>query len=146
MSSDCRAGLLLFAFVAASGCADWERGKAAADTAVVNPTDAGAGTDGATADTSARLGFAGPVHRALTDGCARCHSANGSARSSAFILNGDAATDRQQTLKFVNTDSPAASRLLSKTAGLGHGGGTIYASGTPEYRTILDWITQGGSP
>jgi hypothetical protein len=31
-------------------------------------------------------------------------------------------------------------------SGNGHGGGTIYAAGTPEYQTILNWIQQGAPP
>jgi hypothetical protein len=146
MSSERRATFAFVLVLFGHACADWERGKPAPDTAVATPADAGAADSSGGGDVTARLAFAGSVHRAITEGCARCHSANGSARSSAFILSGDAATDRQQVLKFVNPDSPAASRLLSKTAGLGHGGGTIYTASTPEYRTILDWITQGGSP
>lgn len=131
--------------ISASACADWERGKSAPDSGAATTADAAA-AETTSGDLAVRLSYAASVHRAITDGCARCHSANGSARSSAFVLNGDVAADRAQVLKFVNADNPAASRLLSKTAGMGHGGGTIYASGTPEYRTILDWITQGGSP
>ncbi len=33
--------------------------------------------------------------------------------------------------------------MLSKMSGNGHGGGTIYAAGSPEYETILHWIQQG---
>jgi hypothetical protein len=49
-------------------------------------------------------------------------------------------------VQFVNSENPAGSRLLVKGAGMGHGGGAIYAVGTPEYQTILQWITQGSAP
>src|SRR5881394_3176650 len=46
-------------------------------------------------------------------------------------------------LMFVDTSAPAGSRLLAKMTGNGHQGGTVYASGSPEYETVLHWIQQG---
>ena len=59
---------------------------------------------------------------------------------------GTAAADYTTVLNFVNTSTPASSRILAKMSGNGHGGGTIYAAGTPEYEKIWTWIQPGASP
>jgi hypothetical protein len=58
-------------------------------------------------------------------------------------LTGDAATDFVTVSGFINGNAPASSRLLTKMSGNGHGGGTVYAVGTPEYETVLQWIQEG---
>lgn len=103
----------------------------------------------------------GPADAAATDGgalsfaaditpllkiCTNCHVPGGAASSSALLFTGNAATDHTTVLKFVQTSAPASSRLLVKASGSGHGGGTIYAMGTPQYATILAWIQQGAPP
>jgi hypothetical protein len=126
-------------------CADLDRGQPL-------PIDAGADSGTTEADGGAEdrvpvaSSFARNVHPLLVDLCARCHSASGQASNSGLVLAGDAARDLTQVQRFINRDNPAASRLLTKGAGTGHGGGAIVASGTPEHRTILDWITQGSAP
>ena len=72
-----------------------------------------------------------------------CHVPGGAASGTALIFSGNAAADYTAVLKFVDTSAPAGSRILSKVSGNGHGGGTIYASGSPEYETLLAWIQQG---
>jgi hypothetical protein len=145
MSFERQALAVLIAF--SGSCVDWERGPPSPDTGMSSANDAGMGgaTDAA-GEAAARLSYATAVHPLMIDGCAHCHSAAGSARSSAFILSDNPTSDRQQVLKYVNPDNPAASRILAKTAGMGHGGGTVYAATTLQYRTILDWITQGSAP
>ena len=134
------------AIAAGAACADLERGDPRPDSAPAIAPD-GAAPDGAIApDAPAALSFARDVHRLVLDGCARCHSSNGQASNSTFVLVDDAAKDRLEVLMFINPDNPAGSRFLTKGAGNGHGGGAIYTASSPEYRTILDWILQGGSP
>jgi mono/diheme cytochrome c family protein len=133
---------LLGAVVALLGCADLERGAPL-------PADAGpdaAAVDGASDAGAPALSFARDVHRLLLDGCARCHAPGASAGNTGLLYVRDAAKDRESTISFINREQPASSRLLGKGAGQGHGGGAIYAAGSPEHRTILDWILQGASP
>ena len=127
-----------------AACADVERGDPL-------PVDAGAeaspASDAAAGDGGAAVrSFARDVHPLLVDLCARCHGPSGSASNSGLVLGDDAARDLPQVQGFLNQANPAGSRLLSKGAGSGHGGGAIIAPGTPEHRTILEWITQGSAP
>jgi hypothetical protein len=146
MSSERTRAPLALMILVLVGCADLERGDTAPDAAGPVVTDGGGDVgmpgDGGAAATS----FARDVHPLLLDGCGRCHTAGGMAASSGLLFTREAAADRQAALTFVNLDQPAASRLLSKGAGIGHGGGAVYAAGTPEYDTILRWIAQGASP
>jgi hypothetical protein len=135
-------GFSLAAVLASAGCADLERGEPA-----VTSSDGGpAGDTGAGDGSPAARSFARDVRPLLIDGCARCHSRSGQAADSALVLGDDPARDRAAVLELINPGNPGASRLLSKGAGTGHGGGAIYAPGTPEYQTILEWISQGSAP
>jgi hypothetical protein len=129
-----------------AGCADFGRGEPRPDTAAVASTDAAAADSSGITDTASGPTFARDVHHLMVDGCVSCHRSGGAAASSAFLLVDDAGKDRLQVLAQVNPDKPAASRLLAKAAGLGHGGGAIYPTGSAEYRTILEWIMQGSVP
>jgi hypothetical protein len=135
--------VLLVATALAQACADLGRGDPLADGAA-EPSDAGSGDGGD--DAGAVRSFVRDVHRLLLDGCARCHSPDGQASDSALVLVDDPVMDHAATIKFVNAENPAGSRLLVKGAGMGHGGGSIFAVGTPEHRTILEWISQGSAP
>jgi hypothetical protein len=136
-----RRWLLGALLLAAVGCADLQRGAA------VGPADAASAAEVGSADAAAPpLSFARDVHHLLVDGCARCHTSNGAASRTSFLLVDLAEPDRQQALAFVDQDNPAGSRLLAKASGAGHGGGTVYAAGTPEYQTVLVWIMQGSAP
>ena len=127
----------LSVLASAPACADFSRGDPAADASA--STDAGTSADGGP------LSFAADIYPSLTI-CMNCHVPGGAASSSSLIFAGQAATDYQAVVKFVQTAAPASSRLLSKMSGGGHGGGTIYAAGTTEYETILAWIQQGAPP
>src|SRR5687767_4291918 len=90
-------------------CADLERGApAAADAGGAG--DLGPGTDAG--EGVAVPSFSRDVHKLLVDGCATCHSANGQAGDSAFILSGQETPDHALALQFVNLEQPAGSRLL----------------------------------
>jgi hypothetical protein len=143
MSSRAR-WLLGLAFAVAGGataCADFSRGAAsvAADAGADLQADAGS-ADGA------MTSFATDVHPLLIAHCQRCHMAGAEAGDTQLLLTGDVAADYATATRFVDTATPAGSRLLSKVSGNGHGGGTVFAAGSPEYLTILEWIQQGARP
>jgi len=146
MSSDRRLSGRLWALApvlvaAALGCADFSRGRPSLDAG-----GAGGAADGGMAgDGQGALSFATAVYPLLTV-CMNCHVPGGAASSTSLIFTGSATADYTVVLSFVDTATPGSSRLLSKVSGNGHGGGTIYAPGTPEYETILAWIQQGAPP
>jgi hypothetical protein len=125
----------------ASACADFSRGSAAV------PVDGGTdlGRDVAVSDGGA-LSFAATVHPLLIAGCRSCHASGQQAGDTRLLLTGDAAADYLVVAPLVDPSAPASSRLLSKMSGNGHGGGTVYAAGTPEYQAVLQWIQQGAPP
>jgi hypothetical protein len=141
------AGLLAAVAALGSGCADFSRGGASPDAGgdgALASDDGGASDAGAGAD--AGVSFAADVHGILTSSCARCHAAGQQAGDTALLLTGVAAADYAVVAPFVDTATPASSRLLAKMSGQGHGGGTLYAAGTPQYQTVLLWIQQGAAP
>ena len=141
MTSDRRLGLAIVALAAlGGGCADFSRGPAAPAA-----TDAGTGEGGAPSSDAA-LSFAADVHGILVGACQRCHAAGAEAGDTAFLLTGEAAADLTATTAFIDVNAPASSRLLTKMAGQGHSGGTLFAAGTPEYQTVLRWIQEGARP
>lgn len=128
------AALLLGLLLAA--CADFKRGEYwELDDA---PADEG-GVEG-------EYGYSAHVHPLLDTGCERCHAPGKSASHTGFLITADIEASHASTLEFVDLDDPAASRLLSKTAGQAHGGGVIYDDRSPEYALILAWIEQGAKP
>ena len=86
------------------------------------------------------------VRPLLDDGCRHCHSAGQQAGDTGFLLNGDAAAEYAAVRSFVDPAAPAGSRLLAKASGQGHGGGTIYRAGSPEYAALLAWVESGAGP
>ncbi|WP_375757074.1 hypothetical protein [Corallococcus exercitus] len=144
MSSDSRiqplAAVLTAAVALLVGCADFERGPAAAD-AGVTPVDGGGNGDGGDA-----VSFETDVHPLLTTGCQSCHRSGGSAGSTSFLLTGESDADYAAASALTDSANPSASRLLRKAAGAGHGGGAIYGADTPEYQTLLSWISGGAQP
>ena len=90
--------------------------------------------------------FSLDIHELVLDGCEYCHSPNGTASSSAFILLRDIDADYKSVLKWVNLERPGQSALLSLTAGQGHGGGIIYPAGSESYGRLATWIQQGAGP
>lgn len=144
MSSDSRiqtrAAVLTAMFALALGCADFERGPVAAD-AGEPPIDGGG-----EGDAGGAVSFASDVHPLLTTGCQSCHRSGGAAGNTSFLLTGDADADYAAALSLTDTSNPSASRLLRKTSGAGHGGGAVYGVDTPEYQTLLAWISGGAQP
>jgi hypothetical protein len=120
-----------------SACADFKRGE------YWELDDAVADEGGAEGE----YGYARDIHSLLDAGCERCHAPGKSADNTDFlIISGDLEASYASTLEFVDLGSPADSRLLSKTAGKGHGGGVIFDDRSPEYALLLAWIEQGGQP
>ena len=103
----------------------------------------GAVTDTAVVETDNVPSFAGDVHPLLTAACQPCHARGQQAGGTQLLLTGDTQADYAVVISFVDTNTPTASRLLAKMSGNGHGGGTLYAAGTPEYQTVLRWIQEG---
>jgi len=131
--------------LALAACADFSRGE---PSPVV---DAGARPDGTTADGAttgdgATVAFATTVYPLLVPTCQTCHSAGNEAGDTQLLFVGDAAADHAAVVMFVDTSAPTSSRLLSKASGNGHQGGAVYAAGSAEYNTILQWIQQGAQP
>jgi len=140
MSSDRRLGFRRWALAVALaagavGCADFSRGPAQMSTETT-------ADGGGTGDGHGALSFATDVYP-LFGICMNCHVPGGAASGTALVLSGNATADYPTVLKLVDTSAPAGSRILSKVSGNGHGGGTIYAAGSPEYETLLAWIQQG---
>jgi hypothetical protein len=129
--------------LALGGCADFSRGEPSPKP------DGGASTDGGTeagGEGGASLSFAKDVFPLLVPTCQMCHSPGQMAGDTQLLFTGTAATDYPTVLMFVDTSAPASSRMLVKMTGNGHQGGTVYASGSPEYETVLHWIQQGAQP
>jgi hypothetical protein len=132
----------LAAALALGGCADFSRGEPSPKPDA-GPTEGGSEGGG---EGGASLSFEKDVYPLLVPTCQMCHAPGQMAGDTQLLFTGDAATDYPTVLMFVDTSSPAGSRMLVKMTGNGHQGGTVYASGSPEYQTILHWIQQGAPP
>ena len=121
-------------------CADFSRGPES--PAVDAGSDVG---EGGSAD-GAPVSFAVSVHPLLIASCQHCHSTGAETGDTQLLFTGDAAADYVAVSRLVETSAPAGSRLLSKASGDGHDGGTVFAVGSPEYQTVLQWIQQGARP
>jgi hypothetical protein len=143
MSSETRLlRCLLAAFVtsASAGCADFRRGAYWDD--VEADDDDGDEPGDATEDVEDDLRFESDVYPLLVDGCQGCHEPG----ALDFTVSGDVSETYESTLRFVDLDDPTSSRLLHKTRGDGHGGGTVYGRTSAEYEVILSWIERGAMP
>jgi hypothetical protein len=131
--------------LAGAACADFSRGEPSpkVDAGAGTPPEGGAETGG---DGGAALSFATDVYPLLVPTCQMCHAPGQMAGDTQLLFTGNAATDAPTVLMFVDTSAPAGSRLLLKMTGNSHQGGTVYASGSPEYETVLHWIQQGAPP
>jgi hypothetical protein len=126
----------LVAFALLLGCADFTRGA-------YWEVD-GQATEGGL---EGELGYERDIHPLLDAGCERCHGPGNSAGDTNYsVISTDIGASYMSALGFVDLDSPGDSRLLSKAAGSGHGGGTIFAEDGDEYDLILQWIEQGALP
>lgn len=121
-----------------AGCADFERGDPSVDGGAMPAPDPGA-------DGGPLASFATDIAPLLISGCRSCHQAGGTAGSTDFLLTGVADDDFLRVTALIDTANPPLSRLLRKAQGLAHGGGSIYPEGTPEYRALLRWISQGAT-
>jgi hypothetical protein len=125
-------------------------GAPPAETGDTDPTGTAGSSDETSgeASTGAPTGpsFAADILPLLRAGCERCHSADGAASNTTFVLGFDEADAYETTVQFVDVDNAASSRLLAKTAGQGHTGGIIYDDRSVEYDAILNWIEQGALP
>jgi hypothetical protein len=81
--------------------------------------------------------------RPIMMGCTSCHNGGGG----SFLLSNNLSlnmNDHAEVLQEVNMGTPEASDILRKPTNQGgHGGGTRFGTGSPEYTTILQWIRDG---
>ena len=136
MSSERGARTLLWVALVVAGCADLERGP--------RPPVPDAGPDVAASETGG-VPFA-TVKPLLDDGCRHCHMPGGMAQNTSFQLTGDDMAEYMAARAIVDPSAPTQSRMLAKASGQGHGGGTIYRPGSPEYTALLTWISAGANP
>lgn len=131
-----------------AGCADLSRGDATAvsDAASASAADGNDSAPDGGATDGVASSFAQSVEPLLLSACQHCHSDGGEAGDTPFLLKGDGAGDFLAATRLVDSSAPSSSRLLSKMSGNGHGGGTVFAAGSPEYQTVLRWIQQGALP
>jgi len=122
----------------AAACAAPTRGLPSPDAADAAGQDVGGDVDGQPPS------FAADAHPILMASCAgACHGA----AISAFLLSGDATSDYEPTLDWVDLDEPEQSSLLRKaSAATFHGGGAILTPSDDDYATLLAWITHGALP
>jgi hypothetical protein len=121
-----------------AACADFKRGPAGQDI------DGGTFEAGPVGDGGAPS-FA-TVHALLDPACGACHATGKEAGDTGLLFSGDATADLTSVLEFVDTGAPSSSRLVTKMAGNGHQGGTVFAPGTAEYLTVVAWIQGGALP
>ena len=146
MSSERRAPMAMLAAACAllAACADFSRGPS---TAAPADGAAAAETNDAGGAETAAVSFAAAIEPLLLSACRGCHAQGQEAGDTQFVLVGMAAADYATVSRLVNTAAPASSRLLLKMSGNnGHGGGTVFAAGSPQYETVLAWIEQGAPP
>jgi hypothetical protein len=92
------------------------------------------------------LSFADDARPILRKQCASCHSPEGPAARSRWVLRGGP-EDYEATLRFVKPAAAAQSALLKKGTGAAlHGGGKSLAEQSPEYSVLLRWIEGGALP
>jgi hypothetical protein len=138
MSSESRVWKHLWVLVVASsvvGCADFRRGAYWDDA---DDDDA----NGVTGEAEGELSFESDVYPLLVDGCQSCHEPG----ALDYVVSDDVDETYQATVTIVDFDRPDDSRLLVKTRGDGHGGGTVYDRSSDEYAVILSWIREGAVP
>jgi hypothetical protein len=126
-----------------AACADLSRGAASSDAGSRGDTDS---IDGDPQGSDVTLSFVSSIDGLLTPVCRRCHAQGQEAGDTQFLLTGDGAADYASVSRFISVSAPGSSRLLAKMSGTGHGGGTLYAVDSPEYRTVLRWIQEGAPP
>lgn len=70
--------------------------------------------------------------------CASCHAGG----AGGWVYAGSAEA-YSRTIAKIDVQQPEKSVLLIKATGGGHGGGTLFGTGSSSYQTIVNWIAQG---
>jgi hypothetical protein len=83
------------------------------------------------------------VHETLLASCKACHASGGAAGATRLVLGGGTRADWAAARALVDRARPGASLLLTKAAGMQHGGGAVLALGSPGQRMIARWIATG---
>ena len=101
-------------------------------------TGTGTTTGSSTNNTVVAKSFATDVLPILQNKCQSCHGGSGN-----FSIT-NSATPYAGVSGFVTASNATDSRLLQKASNsVSHGGGTVLASMSSEYKTIRDWILEG---
>jgi hypothetical protein len=90
--------------------------------------------------------FAAGVHALLLSGCQSCHSSAGSAAATRLLFTGNAESDLASVHGSLDPAAPTraeTSPLVRKGAGIEHGGGVVFAAGSPGHATLVAWIAAG---
>jgi hypothetical protein len=144
-----RAVLLAASLTILGACAGFRRGETWQDDTDGAADTAGTGMDetgGATTGDGVAMSFVDDVYPRLVDGCQQCHSEQGSASTTSYLVTDDVDETFEATVEIVDLDAPADSRLLRKARGDGHGGGAVFDAQSEDYQAILTWIEQGAQP
>ena len=93
----------------------------------------------------AALSYATDVAPLISVSCQTCHTNAGLVGNAMLLTDATAANDYATVLARVNTGDPAASLLLLKASNQStHVGGAVWAVGSSQHTTVLNWI-QGGA-
>ena len=85
------------------------------------------------------LSFTTDVMPLLEADCKRCHGNSGN----FSITTASGTYSNISSFGGVNTSTPTSSKILTKSIGIGHGGGALWSTNSSSYITLKDWITQG---
>lgn len=135
LASVCQLSALI---LAVTGCADFSRGERIVVDGGPSVSDTGDGGES--------LSFNSDILPVLLSRCESCHNSGGSASNTSFVLTGEPALDYELVRDLVTPKDPAASRLLGKARGQGHGGGAVLTTASADYQLILTWIRDGAQP
>lgn len=93
----------------------------------------------------AALSYATDVAPLISVSCQTCHTNAGLVGAAMLLTDATAANDYATVLARVNTGDPANSQLLLKASNQStHVGGAVWAVGSSQHTTVLNWI-QGGA-
>ena len=94
-----------------------------------------------TIEVTASAFFGESVHdQVILSRCQVCHNSVGVARTTSLLYSGDESEDFETIRTYVATDPGAASRILDKSRGVAHGGGSILSSSSVAYLNLVEFL------
>jgi hypothetical protein len=90
-----------------------------------------------------RPDFVATVEPILTVSCRGCHSPQGMAAASHLHISGNPTVDHAAVLAFTTPSHPPQSPLVTKAAGVQHGGGPVLPQTSEGFRALVAWIAAG---